>query len=257
MKHTLFLTALAACALSAGAATNLNYSASTDPRAGKDLLSVSEWGYFWNIKNAEGSDLQKATEGALEAITTEDNTEYNLILAAGNNNNITLDSAVYFNTVTVGSGLPTDSITLNLGTEGKITTAQQFNIGNNDPRPELTLNATVSEETLAALNAGDLYTRDLLVAKGNNGFWNVRESYVAGTLTFSVTGLEGLTNVGIVASADAIGCGEYGMVYSEYDKPNGNPMPEKLTLVARIPEPATATLSLLALAGLAARRRRH
>lgn len=55
---------------------------------------------------------------------------------------------------------------------------------------------------------------------------------------------------------DKLAVGEYGLLYTVAPSSDGKTS-NVLTLVAKTPEPATATLSLLALAGLAARRRRH
>ena len=70
-----------------------------------------------------------------------------------------------------------------------------------------------------------------------------------GIVTGSVAQLSalGMQSVGIVTDASLIAANQYGFVK------NGG----TLKLYINTPEPATATLSLLALAGLAARRRRH
>lgn len=82
-------------------------------------------------------------------------------------------------------------------------------------------------------------------------------------LTFKSTATD-LTNVGVVYSAADIGTGEIGLVVGGYNSKSYDPTFTTLTIVAKptappqttIPEPATATLSLLALAGLATRRKR-
>lgn len=80
-------------------------------------------------------------------------------------------------------------------------------------------------------------------------------------LTFNCTATN-LTNVGVVYSAADIGTGEIGLVVGGYNDQYRDPSFTTLTIVAKptpntIPEPTTATLSLLALSALTARRRKR
>ena len=75
--------------------------------------------------------------------------------------------------------------------------------------------------------------------------------------------LPGYTNRGIVSSADDLNAGEVGLVLGDLQRPTGSTTYtfNTITVVARpldipTPEPATGTLTLLALAGCAIRRRR-
>lgn len=181
--------------------------------------------------------------------------------------NFVVSSAVIINKVD-GSSNKTTDLTINFGSEGSITTTQQFNVGQATPR-SLTISAAYTQEQVAALDPIELNVRTLVHTE-NNTIWNVVNEAVDGTLSFSVTGLESFTNAGILFEDgdgnlySTVSFGNYGaVVYApaklttlgsdQYALVLG---PKDIKLVVT-PEPATATLSLLALAGLAARRRRH
>lgn len=69
-------------------------------------------------------------------------------------------------------------------------------------------------------------------------FSDVKDYSVLGNLTFAIEGVQGTMSISLAA----------------VEQENGS---QTLYLVASVPEPTTVTLSLLALVGLAARRRRH
>lgn len=62
----------------------------------------------------------------------------------------------------------------------------------------------------------------------------------------------GFSNKGVITDTTTLGVGEYGLYYST----SGLQLVAAAPTIITVPEPTTATLSLLALAGLAARRRR-
>ncbi len=269
MKKTLTLIALAFAAVTAqGASTTLYWGGNTHKDNLLEIQSgTSESGltFPW-LSNASGSGRMDADE--LSTLTNPGDTTYDLKFNLTGDVDFALNDAIYFNSVTVGanSTMPTN-YTIDLGTKGSITTAREFNVGNaHNTDGSITLSADFSAETMAELTAaahnGTVaeYSRDLLVANGNNGFWNLKEHYDNGHLTFSSQTLaeSGLVYVGFVGSADEILNGQYGLVYTELGTAgvNGGAR-ESVMLLARTPEPATATLSLLALAALAARRKRH
>lgn len=284
MKKTLLLLAVVGCTLSVSdAATPLYFSSVKD----NDMLNVSVWGYFWNLHSSaspasntniyaanpiykgtfedknpcDTSDADDMSNGVYNAILTEGNTDYDLVLS-GSAVNLEVGSAVYFNTVTPGTTAPT-AITLNLGTDGSITTAKEMNFGAG--KPTITLQVALSDSDVTALLGNEtVYSRDLLSALSSHGIWNAGsgngapEKFDRISLTLSnidalnLTQHEGL----LVSDIDQLAVGEYGLLYTvgiSSDAKTSN----VLTLVVKTPEPATATLSLLALTGLCARRRRH
>ena len=114
------------------------------------------------------------------------------------------------------------------------------------------MKATITANELADLQReGSVVTRTLLYADGNYGVWNFD---TAKEKTITIAGLESYTSKNLITSVDDLEANEYGFISTTKKGENG---PGSVYLVAKaIPEPATATLSLLALAGLCARRRR-
>lgn len=278
MKKTFFTILLLTASL-AGAAQNINYTGNGT----SDLLSTSDWGYFWNIKNTAGSDLQYAGNPALkgtfnngnpfnpadaddidggvyQALTTVGNRDYSLIFS-GTECALTLNSAIYLDKVDVSGSLPT-GYHINLGTEGMITTAQEMNFGASTQFIELEVELSDANVSLLLESGPVVYSRALLEAKSRSGIWNAgSNNYQPGKfdrISLTLSGADALNlteheNL-FISSIDELGEGEYALLYD-----GSTNAANKLTLVvkAQTPEPATATLSLLALAGLAARRKRH
>lgn len=172
-------------------------------------------------------------------------------------------------TLTVNSGRLgsnwRDGITVNfnMGENGALVTPQEMSmVGYNS---KLNLTTTTSMDTLAV----GITTRDLITVGNNGSIWFTVNGATT-TITLSDASLDaaGFTNVGPLAlaadgtytdlagNAVTLGLKEYGVLLSRADFALNN-APEKVSLLINAPEPATATLSLLALAGLAARRRRH
>ena len=111
-------------------------------------------------------------------------------------------------------------------------------------RPETTISVSLTDSQMEVLIADKVLTYSLI---HTSSAWNNEK---LGSLTLAnVSALDAMnfTNKGVISSAADLQEFEYGLI-------NTN---SGMTLVAKTPEPATATLSLLALAGLASRRRRH
>lgn len=140
------------------------------------------------------------------------------------------------------------TLNINFGSGGLISTGQVIDLGSDD----LNLNFT-STTDITKVKAG-LYTRDLMVSTGTIWYSDnyLKEPSGTGKINFRDSGLDaaGYTFKGFVdaKNSSSLAAGEYALAL------DGT---QKYQLVAHIiPEPTTATLSLLALAGLAARRRR-
>lgn len=240
--------------MSTGAATNVYYQAGSSA----DITAVDAAGYFENLYTDETHQTHLfAQDGALTAMQTEGNKAYTLIISGAVN--MTVDTALNFNKVSVGSTLPT-SVTLNLGENGMITTAEELNFGSN--KPAIELQVTLSDAVVTSrLEQETVYSRPLLDAEGNWGIWNAGEGdYMPGKLCNISLTLSGAEALGLrqkdglfIKDTNTLDVGEYAILYAPTSGNDYN----KLTLVIKTPEPATATLSLLALAGLCARRRRH
>lgn len=219
MKKVLFLSSLLAAALTATAA---DVNAPTD-----------------------GSDL-KDTVDTMAAGDT-------LLLGGGNinfqvNENLSVHD--------VGSSWAAKSITILFGAEGCITTESHFNLGRATDISAVTLSVAVTADQLTALstNPEASVTHVIIDAQSDYGIWNLTESKDKLTLTSSELDAIGYTSVGLVTDASQIGAFQYGVVYA--DAGDTNPAGDTLTFCAKAPEPSTAALSLLALAGLVSRRRR-
>lgn len=158
-------------------------------------------------------------------------------------NHIQLNSANSNNTNTT-----TGIITLG---KGATITAKSIDFVNVQSNNSLTLNALFSDEIMLNLesesSAGTVYTQKLITL--TDGIKNLNTITNTNLLLGDISQLDnlGYENVGYITSADKLEKGQYGLVYTN----SGMELAAKV-----IPEPTTATLSLLALAGLATRRRR-
>ena len=176
-------------------------------------------------------------------------------------------------TVTLGSGAKLDinggtlqfnSSNANPNNSGKSTTgvitlgqgatieATSLSFVAGQTNQSLSITGIFGEAEMAELTADNgvqskLLTTNLITLTA--GVLNMTVNSTTVTLG-NIKGLDdlGYSNVGLITSVDELEVGEYGLLYST----SGFQLAGKI-----IPEPATATLSLLALAGLAARRRRH
>ena len=192
-------------------------------------LTVSEYIYLNN----------KAITDVNGSITLEDGAKLSVT------KNIQFNCANKTSTNTYST---TGVITLGKGATIK---ASSIDFVSGQSNQSLTLNALFSDENMLNLEksaAGTIHSQTLITL--TSGIRNM------GTITDSNLKLGeisqlhdlGYTNVGYITSTDKLEKGQYGLVYTDTG----------MVLAAKaIPEPTTATLSLLALAGLMARRRRR
>lgn len=147
------------------------------------------------------------------------------------------------------------ALTLNFGAGSQITAGNNQVISFGDimqnADSSLTITAQLSDDEMTQVKnstVGTIIERTLISTTGDYGSID-HLTDCGGVVTGSVAQLSalGMQSAGIVTDAALIGTNQYGFVK------NG----KTLKLYINTPEPATATLSLLALAGLAARRRRH
>lgn len=259
MKKTLIL--LSACAPMLHAAEDLLYDAGS---YGVDLLTMQSWNgdYFPYLLDSSGWGIDY--HPTYDKLTTEGNTNYNIVFYdpwAFNYTetpNFTLMQAIYVNHIRTYGGSGITAVTINMDHSGSMNAADTMDFGSD--LTTLTLMATLSDAQIAQLSNGEVITRTLLAA--GNGILNYNDS-VATNLTLS--GVEGYNFVGQVISADQLKEGEYGYVYSDTETADSISMVIKGKNGSaegpdsgdgNVPEPTTATLSLMALAALAARRRR-
>ena len=243
MKKTLI--ALMALAGVASAASELIYWGGD---RGEDLLTIAN-GYTPYLTVNGNNQAPGSVVNTLK--TVGDNT-YDLTFdptrdGGIKNPSFALNDAIYLNSLTIGENKPT-SFTINFGTSGSITTAQNINFG--ESVQSFTISASMTDEQLVDLEAGKVVTRTLMTGNANWGIWNFGDK---GTKTFSIDNLAGYTYVGAVENTDELKDGEFGYIYTNTDSVDTVALAVK---GLSVPEPTTATLSLLALAGLAARRRR-
>ncbi|MGN0864944.1 MAG: PEP-CTERM sorting domain-containing protein [Akkermansia sp.] len=247
------IIALMALAGMASAATNLIYWGGADE---EDLLTIKDGYTPYLAQNSTRADGSVVT-----TLTTENNADYSLVFDPSQNGNVTtpsfkLNQAIYLNQLDVAGDKNTNkpfptSFTIDFGTAGSITTSSHLNFGQSVT--SITLSASLTTEQLSTLAAapGNVVTRTLMTGNGDSGIWNFIDAHVTKKIT--IDNLEGYQCVGQVASAEVLENGQFGFIYTGGGQYSAN----SVQLVVKAPEPATATLSLLALAGLAARRRRQ
>ena len=259
MKKTL-ITLLALSSVSMGA-TQLKYWGENN---NKDLCTVGVNGLPYL-----GQGNSRAPESVLDSIKTKDNTDYNLDFTDQKNKasvSFIVNDALYFNQILSSGSVGSYAITF--GANGSLTAATKYNDWGGAIRftegATVTLTAAVSEEQLnSAIASGKVYERTLISSTDttSNAMWNVTNN-----LTVTATGLDGYTYVGYVKDTTTLQKGQYGYTKLLSDDENQGAA-DGIALVFKaaapvepptpaVPEPTTATLSLLALAGLAARRRR-
>lgn len=221
----------------------------------------TEYQLDFNAEPQKGLTFNIVTTGAAKVSKTDAYSSENL---EGSTINLTLGGVL---TVSDNFGNKfKDKMFLNydFGTVGKIT-ANKVSVGGNDTKINVTTTTTSAQLVQAT---GDLYSRTLISANeaiwfsnvsAENGNWSLNDKGLltlgygyAGVLTYRENKYYDVTNGREVT----LGAKQYALVLDglKYGVNQGS---SSLRLVANtIPEPTTATLSLLALAGLAARRRR-
>ncbi len=193
----------------------------------------------------EGKSL--TTSGALQLNNrAQTNFEGVITLEAGSTLNV--GGIIQFNSSN-GNTSYTTTGAITLG-QGATISATSLDFVSGQTTQSLTITGTFDAEKLAGLTAstygeGTSVVTNLITLTGGVKNLGVEQ------MTFSdIAALEalGYTNVGVVNAASLVTRGTYGLVYSN----TGFQL-----MAVSVPEPTTATLSLLALAGLAARRRRR
>ena len=276
MKNTLLLTAAASATLSAFATDTLT----AEVTSGGDLLHVSEYGYFWNLQDTTGVTRPEGTgnawagvpknsgstyqsEGSVyQKLTTQGNTDYNLRLG-GESVDFTLSSDVYINQLSTVSGLTSTIIRFDGGT---LTSSGSMGFGS----------STITLDVSAIAAEGDIFRTTLLSSDRIFGFGtkfdnltlsggsmdykgvlfynrNAKKYYNSADISIS-NGYYGVKDGATAVTIDQSAWGSY--LVADITANSGASI-KSLSYLTVVPEPATATLSLLALAGLAARRRRH
>lgn len=181
---------------------------------------------------------------------------YSTTVSLGEKSSLTLGGILYFGTRNASYTEITQTTVINMAAGATITAASIETLATDataNNSSSLTLNAALAESEIQSIHSGSTFSRTLVTT--TNGFTNYTlgnaEQGIAGNVTLGdieALAALGMTNVGVVNSIDSIGVNQYGLVMAD----------NKLTLhVSEVPEPTTATLSLLALAGLAVRRRRR
>lgn len=173
---------------------------------------------------------------------------YNTSITLGDNSSFVVGGVLHLGSRNSSyTGIKQNS-TITFGDGASITAQSVSTVASAGGTSTLTLTANFTSNDMLGLAddalSGTRYERTLITTK--NGLTN----YSTGNI--SLTAIEeldllGYKNIGTITNASALKVGEYGLLYAN----------NTVKLVGSvIPEPTTATLSLLALAGLAARRRR-
>ncbi|MBQ8445233.1 MAG: PEP-CTERM sorting domain-containing protein, partial [Opitutales bacterium] len=149
-----------------------------------------------------------------------------------------LDGALSLTQITVGETSP-DSVSIDFGTNGKITTTQELNFGGSVTAFTFTL--ALTDEELNDLNSGENVSREILLGGGNWGIWNFGDK---GTKTISITNWD-ISNedyVGVITDTSTLTDGQWGYIYTDTDSQDSVSI-----YIAGIPEPSA--FGLLAGAG--------
>lgn len=255
MKKTL-ITLLALTGVAVGAEVKVA------PNTPTTIPSDGE-AYDLNFDAATGTGLTYFVQTVGDAAITKTN-GYSLANLAGSTYNFTLGG-----TLTVSDNLGVNlkdgsTFNYNFGQSGLIT-GGKFSLAGTTSIINITTETTALQLTSTV---GDLYERSLITP--NEAVWFSDTTAKSGNWTIKDEGLAalGFTCAGVLGYRDnkyysattgaevILGEKEYALVLNNIDY-ESNAGATSVRLVANlVPEPATATLSLLALAGLAARRRR-
>lgn len=248
--------------------------------SGEDIFSNDGTNYSMFVDGY--GDQVKVSSDLETAFTTSGGTTHNLNF--GTDESGTASPSVSISDVLYVGDVHTTratSLTINFGETGRINAVGPFNVG----AIPVTLSAMLSDSEKDALSNGDTVVRTLITT---NYFETVPN--FKGSLTLNIEA-EGLTYGGLVysvysggnhtyysfddvtfntgsnanryasvkdgAKAYELEAGKYYTVLSGSQSSGASVKQLSFVATAPVPEPTTATLSLLALAGLAARRRRR
>ncbi len=266
MKKTL-ITLLALAGVAAGA-QNLTIGSSTTGNF--DLLDGNNDNTECNISVTETATISRIDGSSINNLTTitlkvadnatftingyaklpYNNTQktYNTSITLGNNSSFVLTGVLYLGSRNSSYTGIVQNSAITFGDGASITAQSIDTVASAGGTSTLTLTANFASDDLLGLTGASLegtrYERTLITT--TSGLAN----YSTGNITLTAIDeldLLGYKNVGTITDASTLKVGEYGLLYAD----------NKVKLVGMvIPEPTTATLSLLALAGLAARRRR-
>ena len=179
-----------------------------------------------------------------------DNKTYSTTIALGDNSSFSVGTLYLGTRNNANTTGVIQNSTINFGSNATLTAGTIQSVAEiKECSSSLTLAALFDTQTMSSLSdlslAGTTYSRTLITM--TNGFVDLSTDDISLSAITSLDTL-GYEKVGVITSLDKLEAGQYGLLYAN----------KKVSLVAKtIPEPTTATLSLLALAGLAARRRRR
>lgn len=182
-------------------------------------------------------------------------------------------AAITAQKISIASG---SSVTLEMGEGSCITTTKETSL--NSVTTALTLHTKTAEKAIEdAVKTDGFYTRVLLQSETesfwfSNGYTDAYSNFLHNesiTLSDALLDAAGYTNLGILYSQDGrsfvnqagdavvMSGKQYALVFDGNDSTYQNGKAPKTMKLVATPEPATATLSLLALAALASRRKRR
>ena len=210
---------------------------------------------------AVGADLTIQND-TTETLSNADNIYY------GDNVTLNVESAISTGQLQFISGTDITAITLNFTEAGSISCSKNWWMTSDSGTVEsvnfgFVLTSDAQDDFISKLDSVGSYTQQLISYSQS---WEVDECFDDGkislTLSDNLTSLGYTVVTGNITSLDDLKPGEVGLGQYNTDK-NGTDNYKapvmlyiKAVKTSNIPEPTTATLSLLALAGLAARRRR-
>lgn len=237
-----------------------------------DLMTVNQWEYFSNMKDVllitrSGKSDATGTPYAYAGNFEHNNQTYNVLTSVSTAGNkdfdlefskssfvVKINEALNFNLIDASK---TSTCTWIFGSEGSVTTSSKFDQWGGGIRfakgASVTFSLTVTDEQLLSVGQDGIFRRDLMISldETETGIWNV-----ANNLTLDVTGLTNYTSIGLIEDINNLQAGQYGYMVKN-PKSDDKFAGDAITFVFKaVPEPTTTTLSLLALAGLAMRRRR-
>ena len=232
-----------------GTSTYDTYTYSVTADASVDILEpqtgVANIKYA-NLNSGDGLTLEVSQYVKLN---NKAQTNFSGAITLGAGACLDVETYIQFNSDNVNSTYSTvGAITLG---QGATISASSIDFVSGQTNQSLSITGIFGEAAMEQLTTsyvvqGALQTTNLITLTG--GVKNMTVDATTVSLgDISALNALGYTNKGLITSADQLADGEYGLLYSSAG----------FQLAGRvIPEPATATLSLLALAGLAARRRR-